>query len=108
MLVAENRVFPIRPIGSVPRDYFSSISDFTSEYSSNSLDTSSYDESSNKKHHLDMMDSLDTSVISMTKNRKKHTVKEAIIDDDDEDNKKSRKSVSLSSSFLGISTYVFV
>ena len=102
ILVSANRSYPSRSIGSVPRDYFSSLSDFTSEHSSTSLDASLCDDVDNKRQSLDLMDSLNTSIISMTKSRKKQTVKEAIIAEDEQVRESSpRKSVSLSSSFLG-------
>ncbi|XP_051160698.1 serine/threonine-protein kinase 11-interacting protein isoform X2 [Leptopilina boulardi] len=101
ILVSENRNYSIRSIGAVPREYFSSVSDFASENSSTSLEASFCDDNSEKRQFLDGMDSLSTSVTSITKSKRKKTVKEAIIAEEDHDKEKSPgKPASLSSSFM--------
>lgn len=102
ILVSENRNYSIRSIGVVPREYFSSISDFTSDNSIASLEASFCDDNSEKRQSLDGMDSLSTSVTSITKSKRKQTVKEAVIAEEEHDKEKSiGKPASLSSSFMG-------
>ncbi|XP_043479640.1 serine/threonine-protein kinase 11-interacting protein isoform X2 [Leptopilina heterotoma] len=101
ILVSENRNYSIRSIGAVPREYFSSVSDFASDNSFASLEASFCDDSSEKRQSFDGMDSLSTSVTSIMKSKRKQTVKEAIIAEEEHDKEKSSgKPASLSSSFM--------